>query len=491
MLFTSSVFLFLFLPIVIFVNFIIKPELRNGWLCLASLFFYYWDESFYIIVMLVSIGINYLSALGIVYLRTKLNESSLRWFLSASVFANLIMLIVFKYTAFSLEILNLITLQNPHQMKTTLEIHLPLGISFFTFHGLSYVIDVYRKKVQAEQNLGILALYFAFFPQLIAGPIVRYRDVAEQLILPREFTREEFAEGVVGFTIGLFKKMVIANTVGRVADTVFSLSLEEIDYSHAYIGLLCYTLQIYYDFSGYSDMAIGLARIFGIRLSENFNYPYVSQSVKEFWRRWHISLSNWFRDYLYVSLGGNQVSQRCMYRNLLIVFLLCGLWHGASWNFIIWGLFHGTFLVLERTIIVEYLLQKVPRVFHHLYVLSVVSIGWVFFRSRNLQYSVGFIQILLALKPHYDRVNIPINQYLDKKVVFMIVLAICGSSGMPLALFRLLKGVPTHLSNKHARILAKLLVNVFLVVAFISLFLTSIMSIASGLYNPFIYFRFR
>ncbi|CAF3510103.1 unnamed protein product [Rotaria sp. Silwood1] len=231
----------------------------------------------------------------------------------------------------------MITLQPAKPVIKAPSVHLPLGISFFTFHGLSYIIDLYRKEVQVEWNPVTLGLYFSFFPQLIAGPIVRYHDVAQQLIENREFNRKEFAQGVVKFTLGLSKKMLIANTVGAVADTIFTLPLEKLDVSHAWVGLLTYTLQIYFDFSGYSDMAIGLAHMFGIRFLENFNYPYVSRSIREFWRRWHISLSNWFRDYLYISLGGNRVSERRVYLNLLTVFLLCGLWHGASWNFFMWG----------------------------------------------------------------------------------------------------------------------------------------------------------
>ncbi|CAF2954335.1 unnamed protein product [Rotaria sp. Silwood2] len=230
----------------------------------------------------------------------------------------------------------MITLQPVKPVIKAPSVHLPLGISFFTFHGLSYIIDVYRKEVQVEWNPVTLGLYFSFFPQLIAGPIVRYHDVAQQLINNRKFNRKEFAQGVVRFTFGLSKKMLIANTVGAVADTIFTLPFEKLDMSYTWIGLLTYTLQIYIDFSGYSDMAIGLANMFGIQFLENFNYPYTSRSIREFWRRWHISLSNWFRDYLYISLGGNRVSERRVYLNLLTVFLLCGLWHGASWNFIIW-----------------------------------------------------------------------------------------------------------------------------------------------------------
>ncbi|CAF1606526.1 unnamed protein product [Rotaria magnacalcarata] len=284
--------------------------------------------------------------------------------------------------------------------------------------------------------------------------------------------------------------MLIANTIAVVADKIFTLPLENIDASHAWFGLLAYSLQIYFDFTGYSDMAIGLASMFGIRFLENFNYPYVSRSIREFWRRWHISLSNWFRDYLYISLGGNRVSECRVYFNLLTVFLLCGLWHGASWNFIIWGLFHGAFLVLERTILFTYVLKILPRAFQHFYTLTIISFGWVFFRSSTLKHSIGFTKTLLGLQLHHNRKNIPIQQYLDKKVVIVIGFAILGSSGILSTLIRLLKDVPSRILNKHAQMLAQLVLTLFWIVVFVSIFLLSIMAIASGHYNPFIYFRF-
>ncbi|CAM4842496.1 unnamed protein product [Rotaria magnacalcarata] len=250
--------------------------------------------------------------------------------------------------------------------------------------------------------------------------------------------------------------MLIANPIGAVVDAIFASALENIDASHAWVGLLCYTLQIYFDFSGYSDMAIGLAQMFGIRFLENFNYPYASRSIREFWRRWHISLSNWFRDYLYVSLGGNRISKHRLYLNILTVFLLCGLWHGASWNFIIWGLFHGIFLALERTTIFTWVLQRIPRVFEHLYTLTIVSYGWVFFRSPTLEYSIGFTRTLLGLQLRHNHINIPIKRYLDIKVILVTILAILGSSGALSALIRVIKDIPNHYSNRHVRMSANL-----------------------------------
>jgi alginate O-acetyltransferase complex protein AlgI len=419
-----------------------------------------------------------------------MDESKVRWLLAVSISGNLILLFFFKYTSFLMKILDILTLQRMNSIVNVPSIHLPLGISFFTFHGLSYIIDIYRNEVQVEWSPVTLGLYFSFFPQLIAGPIVRYHDVAHQLIENRKFNRKEFAQGVVEFTLGLSKKVLIANTVGVVADSIFILPLEKVDASHAWVCLLTYTLQIYFDFSGYSDMAIGLARIFGIRLPENFNYPYVSRSIREFWRRWHISLSNWFRDYLYISLGGNRVSERRVYLNLFIVFFLCGLWHGASWNFIIWGLYHGLFLVLERTIIFTHVLRKIPRVLQHVYALTLISIGWVFFRAPTVEYSIGFIRTLFGLQLRHSRMNISVKQYLDTKIITVIIFAICGSFGILSAFIRVLKDIPNRFSNKYAQILANLVLSFLWIFTFVSLFLFSIIAISTGLYNPFIYFKF-
>lgn len=490
MLFTSPVFLFLFLPIVLCMNFMIKPKLQNSCLCLASVFFYFWDETWYTIIIIMSILLNYFSALGMFYLRTRTDETKVRRLLIFSVSANLILLLFFKYTNFFTEIVNLITLQHVKPIKEASSIHLPLGISFFTFHALSYIIDIYRNRVQVEWHPITLALYFSFFPQLIAGPIVRYHEIAQQLTANREFDRKAFAQGVVQFILGLSKKVLVANTVGAVADSIFSLPFENLDGSHAWLGLLTYTLQIYFDFSGYSDMAIGLAHLFGIRLPENFNYPYASRSIREFWSRWHISLSNWFRDYLYIPLGGNRISGRRTYFNLLTVFFLCGLWHGASWNFIIWGLYHGLFLVLERTNIFKWILHKIPRVLQYLYTLIIVSFGWVFFRAPTLEYSIRFIKTLLGLYLHHSRLNIPVKQYLDTKIVIVIIFALSGSSGLFSKYTHLLKGVPNRLSNRHLRMLTSLALSFLRIVTIFSLFFLSIITISSGLYNPFIYFRF-
>ena len=287
---------------------------------------------------------------------------------------------------------------------------LPIGISFFTFHAISYVIDVYRRDATAQKSPVHAALYLLLFPQLIAGPIIRYRDIADQLAR-RVVTLDDFAYGVRRFVIGLAKKVLIANVVAGPADQIFAMPPAELSTAHAWLGIVCYTLQIYFDFSGYSDMAIGLGRMFGFRFPENFRWPYIATSVTAFWRRWHISLSTWFRDYLYIPLGGNRVSPARRYRNLVTVFFLCGLWHGASWNFVIWGLWHGSFLVIER-VLHAIARQISPRRDHaiaahpeslawpiwpHVYTLVVVMIGWVFFRAETLPGAIAFLRSLAGL----------------------------------------------------------------------------------------------
>ncbi len=345
MLFSAATFLFLFLPVLLLLYFLCPRRLRNLLLLTASLLFYVWGEKTYVFVLLASIAVNYTLGLWLDGLRTARGR---RLAIALAVFANLGLLATFKYAVFLLQNCN-VALAALHLAPLPVpNIHLPLGISFFTFHALSYVIDVYRGEVRALKDPIAFALYISFFPQSIAGPIVRYSDLATQLVR-RRFFRAGFAEGVRRFIFGLSKKMLIANTLALPADAIFGLPPEGLSAGLAWLGITCYTLQIYFDFSGYSDMAIGLARMFGFDFKENFNYPYVSRSVTEFWRRWHMSLSSWFRDYLYIPLGGNRRGTIHTYFNLLAVFFLCGLWHGASWAFVGWGLYHGGFLVLERT----------------------------------------------------------------------------------------------------------------------------------------------
>ena len=347
MLFTSPVFLFLFLPLVLGLYVFLPSKWRNAWLLIASLFFYAWGETFYTLIMLASITANYVFGLLIEWQR---DTAAMRPLMVGAVVVNLLLLIGFKYANFLLRSLNVLLGHLGIAPLYLAPVHLPIGISFFTFHALSYVIDVYRADARGQKNFVRVALYVTLFPQLIAGPILRFHQVADQFVR-RQVSLPLFAAGVRRFLVGFGKKVLIANTLAVPADAIFGADSATLSSGAAWLGIVCYTLQIYFDFSGYSDMAIGLGKMFGFRFPENFNYPYVSRSIKEFWRRWHISLSTWFRDYLYIPLGGNRVSSWRNHLNLVIVFFLCGLWHGASWTFVIWGLYHGVFLVIERPVV--------------------------------------------------------------------------------------------------------------------------------------------
>ncbi len=389
-LFTEPTFLFVFLPVLLALYALPLP--KNGLLLVASIAFYATGGGAFTWLMLGSIGVNYWAALRIDALGDTPAATRL---LRATVAANLLVLAVFKYAGFvvtnlntAFEALGLAPLAVP-------AIALPIGISFFTFHAISYVVDVKRGDAVAQKGPVAAALYLLLFPQLIAGPIIRYRDIAAQLTA-RAVSMADLAYGARRFIIGLAKKMLVANIVAGPADHIFALPVAELTAPLAWLGVTCYTLQIYFDFSGYSDMAIGLGRLFGFRFPENFRYPYAAASVQDFWRRWHISLSSWFRDYVYVPLGGNRGSSQRTHVNLVAVFFLCGLWHGASWTFVVWGLFHGAFLVLER------LGARDPRTGPslarraggHVYALLVVMVGWVLFRADTLAGAVGMLRAM-------------------------------------------------------------------------------------------------
>ena len=345
MLFSSMVFVWIFLPIVFFGNFILQKLFSkrfgnrpaNAWLLLGSLFFYAWGEPIYVFLMLASITLNWLSGLVLVKVPFK------KTVVFVSVALNLALLGYFKYAGMLVSTVNALM----HREFTVPEISLPIGISFFTFQALSYVIDVYRGEAEVQKNWFKLALYVSFFPQLIAGPIVKYKDVNDQ-IDNRTISLTQTAAGIRRFIYGFSKKVLIANVMGLCADTLYGMNIGEMTGLMVWIASISYTLQIYFDFSGYSDMAIGLGKMFGFEFKENFNYPYRSHSIREFWRRWHISLSSWFPDYVYIPLGGNRKGQVRTYINLFIVFFLTGIWHGASWTFVFWGIYHGIFCIIER-----------------------------------------------------------------------------------------------------------------------------------------------
>jgi alginate O-acetyltransferase complex protein AlgI len=476
MVFTTPVFLFLFLPATLALVLAVPRRLRNLVLLVASLVFYAWGEVFYVLLMLASIALNYAFGLWIGR-RTEAGAASTLP-LSLAVAVNLGLLAVFKYANFAADGVNAVL---PLLGLTPVgldPVHLPIGISFYTFQALSYVIDVSRGQVKAQRNPLDLGLYIALFPQLIAGPIVRYSQIYAELA-SRVMSLDGFAAGVRRFVMGLGKKMLLANPMGLIADQVLALPAGSQPAGVAWLGIAAYALQIYYDFSGYSDMAIGLGRMLGFDFPENFRHPYAAQSLREFWRRWHITLSTWFRDYLYIPLGGNRVAPWRAGLNLWLVFLLCGLWHGASFNFVIWGAVHGTFLALERTAFGR-LLDRCPRALRHAYTLLVVLAAWVFFRLERLPEAFAYLLAMAGLGP----VQGPgITAYASPQE--LVLLALAALLSWPLGeilrdrLDRL--GLTGRLSGLAAGAEALGLSLVLF---------TAVLRVAAGTYNPFIYFRF-
>jgi alginate O-acetyltransferase complex protein AlgI len=477
MVFASPIFLFLFLPITLAAYFVAPRAWRNGVLLVASLAFYAWGEAPYLLLILGSVAFNY--AIGGAIARNEDAQRRKRW-LAAGVAGNLAVLAVFKYANFAVANVNALAPILAITPLAVAAIPLPLGISFFTFHAISYVVDVYKRNARAERNLPRFALYILLFPQLIAGPIIRWRDIAAQLVT-REQRLADFSYGVRRFILGLGKKVVIANTLGRVADQIFGLPTAELTTPLAWLGLACYTLQIYFDFSGYSDMAIGLMRMFGFRILENFNYPYIARSIREFWRRWHISLSNWFRDYLYIPLGGNQRGERRAYANLALVFLLCGLWHGASWPFVLWGAWHGAFLVAERAWL-DRVLRRAPALAHGYALLAVMG-GWVLFRCETLPQAVAYYAALLG-DAQGDALRRPVAEFADPLVCIALVIGIVFATPLARRIGRWRDRLAARGGAAGGAILAAdlgWLCTVFFVAAAF---------LEAGTYNPFIYFRF-
>lgn len=389
MVFSSVIFLFCFFPLTFLGYYLIRKEFRNAWLLIASIIFYAWGEPRYIFLILVSTSVNYY--LGLV---TDNQEDGIRRkvAVAVSVIWNIGILVYFKYSTWFADII--LSTMNIDLNGTFLvsKTAMPIGISFFTFQILSYQIDVYRRHVPAQKSISKLTLYILLFPQMIAGPIVRYIDVANE-IDNRDISTNDVYEGIVRFMVGFSKKILLSNSMALIAD--YAYSNIGISAALSWLGAICYSLQIYFDFSGYSDMAIGMGRMAGFHFLENFDRPYISRSIREFWRRWHISLSSWFRDYLYISLGGNRKGMVRTYINLLIIFFTTGLWHGASFNFIVWGLFHGFFMCVERLGFGN-TLKKVPKPIGHVYTLLVVLIGWVFFRADTLSDALQVIATMFT-----------------------------------------------------------------------------------------------
>lgn len=473
MVFSSFSFLFAFLPLLIAVYYIMPVRFRSGRNVILlgfSLFFYAYGEPAFLKLMLLSITINYIFG---ILVDKRFSARVRKWLAAASAAANLALLVYFKYAMFGVENLNRLGLGLP-----VLQITLPIGISFFTFQGMSYVLDVYRGDAATQRNPLRVALYIALFPQLVAGPIVRYRTVAEE-IRDRKESMEDFARGGARFAFGLAKKMLLANYLGAMADEIFATAAGDLTVTLAWLGALAYTGQIYFDFSGYSDMAIGLGRMFGFHFLENFNYPYRSKSVSEFWRRWHISLSTWFRDYVYIPLGGSRCAKGRQARNLVAVFLLTGLWHGAAWNFVIWGLYYAALLLCERFAWGRKL-DQAPGPLRHGYTMLLVIIGWVLFRADTLGYAMGMAGAMFGgAACLWDGRTV----YYLKEYGWALVLGIAAA--LPLK-----QKVEALLARHADSPLAGFVHSWGLYGLALALLALSYLQLLGSAFNPFIYFRF-
>ena len=463
MLFTSISFLYYFLPLVLIIYFIVPRKYKNLILFIFSLLFYFYGEPKYIFLMLLEIFVAYIGAI----LVDKYKSKDIFIFI---IFIHILLLVIFKYTDFIIEIFN-----NVFNFNLKLfNISLPIGISFYTFQIISYIVDVYKGKVKVQKNFLKLATYISLFPQLIAGPIVRYESIEKELD-DRKETFEDFSYGVRRFVIGLFKKVLIANILGELI-TKFNL-IDERSVLLYWIFSISYMLQVYFDFSAYSDMAIGLGRMFGFHFLENFNYPYISKSITEFWRRWHISLGTWFRDYVYIPLGGNRVNKIKFLRNIIIVWLLTGIWHGASLNFCIWGLFFGIMLIIEKFSFNKYL-EKIPSLIRRIYVLFIVMISFIIFGSSNMNDAFNTIKGLFGFNKEVFINNYTI--YYLKNYLFVLILAILLST--PLIKKLVLKLKKNCFIKKLFDILEIVSIPIILVIV------TSYL--IDNSYNPFLYFRF-
>ncbi len=484
MVFSSILFLWVFFPAVLLLYYLLPGyRLRNGLLVLFSLLFYAWGESRLVVLMLISILINYIFGLLVSVCRAR------RVLLTVCIALNLLILGWFKYLGFLAGVWNQIFAGSALETAVP-QISLPIGISFYTFQALSYVIDVYRHENKAQKNLLHLALYISFFPQLIAGPIVKYHDIELQL-KSRSVTLDSFTYGSKRFLLGLGKKVILANSFASIVDQVFLYQPQTISQPLLWLTAVLYMMQIYFDFSGYSDMAIGLGKMFGFTFNENFNLPYLSTSIREFWRRWHISLSTWFREYVYIPLGGNRKGKVRTYVNLIIVFLLTGIWHGAGWTFLVWGVYHGFFLVLERSFLGKYLDRGRIRLGQHIYAMLVVLFGWILFRAETLSYAFSYLRWMIV--PHTGQ--LALHQFLNLRTGLLLAAAALCAGG-----YDFLREVSLWLAERFAPqsrlVLPKLKpaedgsVSLLSLPVYLAILWICIVLLVNNTYNPFIYFRF-
>ena len=466
MVFSSLIFIFVFLPLVIFLYYIVGKKLKNIVLLLASLFFYAWGGLNYLKILIISILINYV--FGLLIDRVKDRKKLRSTFLVIGIILNLALLFYFKYYDFFISNINGI-----FNLNISLKnIVLPIGISFFTFQGMSYIIDIYRNDAKVNKNILSVSLYISLFPQLVAGPIIKYKTIDDQ-IRNRKESIERFSYGIDRFIIGLAKKVILADILGGIVNDIMPYHVYGIDIPTAWLGAICYTFQIYFDFSGYSDMAIGLGHMFGFKFAENFNYPYISKSITEFWRRWHISLSTWFKEYLYIPLGGNRKGN--VYFNLFAVFLVTGLWHGAAWNFIFWGLWHGIFIIIERAIRNKDFYKRIPVQIKWLATIFIVIIGWVLFSASSFTEALEYIGIMFGIVK-CSTINFSMTYFINKKLIFWILISIIASTPLTSNIIEKYKGY------KYFEIIKSIVLLI--------LFVISIIFVVNSTYSPFIYFQF-
>lgn len=471
MVFSSIMFLFTFLPIFLLVYFLTPAKFRNTILFLSSLIFYAWGEPKYVLIMIFSTIVDYIHGLLVAKFKKEEKIKLAKLVVASSVTINMSLLAFFKYTDFFITNINSVF----GSTIDTLGLALPIGISFYTFQTMSYTIDVYRGEAEPQKNILSFGAYVALFPQLIAGPIVQYKTIAKQLVERKE-TIDGFSEGVQRFTLGLGKKVLFANNIGMLWDTIKLMDVHTLPVLTAWIGVLAFAFQIYFDFSGYSDMAIGLGRMLGFKFLENFNYPYESKSITEFWRRWHISLGTWFREYLYVPLGGNRCSLPKQIRNIAVVWLFTGIWHGANWNFLLWGVYFGILLTIEKFYLYKHL-QKLPKYVAHIYTLVIVAISWVLFAFEDLSAGIEYLKAMFFMQGSLLDSNSLYLLYTN--LILLLILGI-GSTSLP-------KKYSIMVLEK---IENKLVVEIIKNIVFVGIIIISVAYLIASDYNPFLYWNF-
>lgn len=470
MVFSSLLFIFIFLPVTLALYYLFPKRVRNIVILITSLIFYAWGEPVYIVIMLFSTVFDYINGRLIQENISSNNNKAAKAVLIFSIAVNLGLLCFFKYYGFIINNINGLFNLSIHVKS----IPLPLGISFYTFQTMSYIIDVYKRVVPAQKNFINFATYISMFPQLLAGPIVKYRDV-EKEITNRKESLQLFSEGIELFIKGLFKKVFIANNIGAIWSVIKVLPLDQLSIVSAWVGIIAFTFQIYFDFSGYSDMARGLARMFGFQLPLNFVHPYASKSITEFWRRWHMTLGSWFREYVYIPLGGNRTTRYKHYRNIFIVWFLTGLWHGANWNFVLWGLYYGIFVTLEKMFLLKWL-EKLPRILRNIYSLLVVIVGWVLFEFESVSGILNFLGVMFGVNA-YRFIDTTAIYYMYTNAALFIIMLLCSTP------------IPSKVLSSTRFKSEKIKIAAFSALYIAMMFICTSYLVNQS-YNPFLYFRF-